>query len=93
MLKMIFILLLPFLLFTHLHAQDVVTPDTFSTRYLDSGSLTKQKLAAINERIKKVTAENAKKNEASKRRGILIALGCLILFSLLALAFRIVNRK
>jgi hypothetical protein len=93
MLKNIFVLLLPFFLSPGLHAQDIVTADTFSTRYLDSGSFTKQKLAAVNERIKKVAAENAKKNEASKRRGILIALGCLILFSLLALAFRIVNRK
>ena len=50
MLKKIFILLLPFFLFTHLHAQEVVTTDTFSTRYFDSGSLTKQKLAAVNEK-------------------------------------------
>lgn len=93
MLKKIFILFLPFILSTSLHAQEVITTDTLSTRYLDSGSLTKQKLAAVNERIKKIAAENAKKNEASKRRGVLIVLGCVILFSLLVLIFRIVNRN
>jgi hypothetical protein len=94
MLKKIYLLLLPLYISLGLHAQTTI--DTFSTRYKSSDTLAEKKLAALNEKIKKVNkvlAEKTKKQQASKQRGRLIAAVCLFLMTMTVLLFRYVNRN